>query len=265
MPQTIVHDITMNYEVHLGMAPVDTLFIHGNLGSNRWWYPSLEIWKSQPQGQGRMILAEWRGCGQSGAPASEAELHPEKLADDYLELLSQLGCEKVNLVGHSTGGLIALYALLKRPELFHRAVLLDSVSATGVVFPDEFLDRYTRMSQDREFCGKILNQVIYQNNPKSLLFSQLLDDAMKAAGPVWRGIPSLIRNINILQELPKIQQRVLILHGEYDEVLPISGSQTLAHELPFARFIKLENQGHSTNIENPARFVSLVNEYLFKG
>ena len=78
MPQTIVHDITMNYEVHLGMAPVDTLFIHGNLGSNRWWYPSLEIWKSQPQGQGRMILAEWRGCGQSGAPASEAELHPEK-------------------------------------------------------------------------------------------------------------------------------------------------------------------------------------------
>src|SRR3990167_7665774 len=81
----------LHYEIIENVLPFDTLFIHGNLASNRWWYPALGAWKGKnsvlPR---RAILAEWRGCGKSDAPYSDDDLEMSHLANDYADLLKTL-------------------------------------------------------------------------------------------------------------------------------------------------------------------------------
>lgn len=265
MGKVLLDGFAMNVDVHEGLVPMDTLFIHGNLASNTWWQPSVELWRTsaKPSYEGRLILGEWRGCGQSDAPHGEENLHPKVMANDYVQLLRKMGVKKACVVGHSTGGLIALYALLQAPELFDRVVLLDSVGATGVQFEKPMFDAFTQMSQDRAFCATVMGGTIHGNNPDNPLFQKIVDDTFHVAKEVWHGIPKALYDINIADKLAQIQQPVLVLHGEHDNVLPKEGSVALAQSLPNARFQEIKGQGHSTNFENPALFVSLVNEFLY--
>jgi 3-oxoadipate enol-lactonase len=256
---------SMNVETHSGLAPIDTVFMHGNLASNTWWHPALEVWEkdANPKNEGRLIFAEWRGCGKSDGPKSQADLHPLALADDYILLLRELGVKKACVVAHSTGGLIAMYAMIKAPELFDRAVFLDPVGPEGVKFEKPMYDAFTQMSKDREFCKTIMASTIHNNDASSPLFEQIVDDAFNISKELWHGVPNVLSNLSIVEDLQRLTQPVLILHGELDPILPKEVSAKLATQLPNARYLELKGQGHSTNVENPALFVQTVNEFLF--
>jgi len=255
----------MNVDVTSNVLPLDTIFLHGNLASNTWWEPALAEWKSQakPGLEGRFIAAEWRGYGKSEAPKTEEELHPAALAEDYIQLCEKLGVKKACLVGHSTGGIIALYAMLKAPQLFDRAVLLDSVGATGVQFGPEMYAAFTQMSQDRAVTEAVMNGTIHGNDMKNPLFQRIVDDTFNAAKINWHGVPKMLHITNISKDLDKIQQKILVLHGEHDPVIPVESSRLLAAGLPNAKLDIMPNQGHSTNVENPKLFVTKVNEFLY--
>lgn len=257
----------MNVDVTPGVLPLDTIFLHGNLASNTWWEPSLEIWKSQassrPGMEGRLIATEWRGCGKSEAPRTEAELNPSVLADDCIALCAKLGIKKACLVGHSTGGIVALFAALKAPELFDRIVLLDSVGATGVQFGPEMYAAFTQMSESREITAAVMAGTIHENNSASPLFARIVDDAFNIAKINWHGVPKALHNVNISAELPKIQNQILVLHGELDPIIPVDTAKVLAAGLPHARLEIVKNHGHSLNVEDAALFVSKVNDFLF--
>jgi 3-oxoadipate enol-lactonase len=255
----------MNAEVISSCLPMDTIFLHGNLASNTWWEPAMALWKSQakPGLEGRAVLAEWRGCGKSDAPRSEEQLHPAALAEDYIQLCQKLGIKKACLVGHSTGGIIALYAMLKAPELFDRAVLLDSVGITGVQFGPEMYSAFTQMSQDRSVCEAVMNGTIHQNDKTSSLFHRIVDDAFGIAKINWHGVPRMLHVTNLTSEVGKISNPVLVLHGQHDPIIPLETAKVLAASLPNARLEVLENNGHSANVESPELFVSKVNSFLF--
>ncbi len=256
----------MNVDVTEAVLPLDTIFLHGNLASNTWWEPSLALWKkaAKPGLEGRAIAAEWRGCGKSEAPATEEQLHPAALAEDYIQLCAKMGIKKACLVGHSTGGLIALYAMLKAPQLFDRAVLLDPVGATGVQFGPEMYTAFTQMSQDRAVCEIVMNGTIQGNDVKNPLFQKIVDDTFATAKINWHGVPGMLHITNISNDLAKIQHKILVLHGENDPVIPAESSRILAAGLPNAKLDIIANHGHSLNVENPALFVSKVNEFLFQ-
>ena len=256
----------MNYEIHEGVLPMDTVFLHGNLASNAWWQPALEIWKSQakPGLEGRAIFAEWRGCGDSAAPASPDELSIELMAEDYNNLLEQLGVNRACLVGHSTGGLIGLLALMKRPSLYHRAFLLDSVAADGFQFTQAARDAFVGMSKDRDLCAMILGSTIHNNDATSTLFQALVDDAFRISKHNWLGVPDALGQIDVTARLQDVKTPVCVAHGEHDLLLPKEKSIAMAAGLPNGKFLEIKGQGHCANVENPKHFVSIVNEFLYQ-
>ncbi len=265
MARVELKDFGMNVDVTLGVLPLDTIFLHGNLASNTWWEPTLaEVKKTAKPGlEGRFIAAEWRGYGKSDAPKTEDELHPSALADDYISLCEKMGIKKACLVGHSTGGLIALCAMLKAPTLFDRAVLLDSVGATGIQFGPEMYAAFTQMSESREVTEMVMNGTIHGNDMKNPLFQRIVDDTFSAAKINWHGVPKMLHITNISADLAKIKQKILVLHGELDPIIPVETSRALAAGLPNAKFEVLSGQGHSTNVENPQLFVSKMISFLF--
>jgi 3-oxoadipate enol-lactonase len=259
----------MNVDIHEGLVASDTVFIHGNLASNIWWQPALEVWQKQAKSakhqtlKGRLIFVEWRGCGRTDAPAVAADLQPVQLARDVVAALRKLDLNLVNIVGHSTGGLIALEAMVQQPSLFARAVLLDSVGAKGVHFELAALEGFLQMSANREICAAVMASTINNNEPPSPVFEKIVDAAFNVAKMIWTEIPLALSGFNRTEQFAHIRQPVLLLHGEIDPVIPKADSIELASILANARYHEIPKHGHSLNIEDPELFVSLVNAFLF--
>ncbi len=208
MPYFEVNDgsgFQMHYEVVPDCLPVDTLFIHGNIASNLWWYPlrdELRLRASNHKNSshannshtsnkwtGKMIMAEFRGCGRSvlykglsykeflqKLPAEEFEktwdpgFDFDRMVQDFQDLILELKKQKIILdslaiVGHSTGGLIAGLLLAQAPDLFSKALLLDPVGMRGMRFSDDILKSFKRVRFDEKFRDQIFAAVI----PKSYL------------------------------------------------------------------------------------------------
>lgn len=256
----------MHYEIVEGVVPTDTIFAHGNLASNAWWEPAVDVWKKQakPGYNGRLILAEWRGCGKSTGPNLEHELNLDTLGADYNHLLDHLGASKANFVGHSTGCLIGLHALRARPDLYQRAVLLDPVGATGVQFGPEMYEAFTQMSQSREMCAAVILGTIH-NAPalSEELKKRIVDDCFGVHPLIWHGVPKMLHTADFRSDLPEISQPTLVLHGEHDALLPMKDSEYLAEHLKNGRFYQIPGRGHCCNVEDPNLFVMHAHQFLF--
>lgn len=268
MPFAQLENFKMHYEVFEGIVPRDTLVIHGNLASNKWFYPAVGCWRLNSAKDnhllpGRLILAEWRGCGKSSPPSSREELNLQTLANDYIELINYLGLRRVSVIGHSTGAAIALLAMSRAPQLFDRAVLLDPVAPKGNVFGQAVLDGFARMKEDRDFCKAKLSVSIHENEKESVSFDALVDDAFNVASENWLGIPFHLSKLDITNEVRTVEHPVYILHGEFDPVIPLEVSRELEALLPNGKFIELKNQGHSACFENPTLFVKLTDSFLY--
>lgn len=257
----------VNYEVIPNILPENTVFIHGNLASNRWWYPAEQAWRRKNQGKemrGSMILVEFRGCGKSTAPQSQADVDMHLFAKDFISLIEEKGLGPVNVVGHSTGGLIAALMLEKAPQLFRKAVLLDPVGATGVKFHESMTEAFEQMKSSKELVSVVMGSTIYNNDPKSDFFNQIVvEDAFHAVKTVGVGVLKALDGLDIRQECSRIGHPVLVLHGEHDNLLPMDDSKAMAGLMKNSKFQIISGQGHCTNAENPSAFVDLVDSFAF--
>jgi 3-oxoadipate enol-lactonase len=270
MAQFSVNDgsgFQMSYEVIEGVLPETTLFIHGNLASNRWWYPVGESFRKMNKNKnlkGSMILAEFRGCGKSSAPKSVEEVNMHKMAGDFVALVKNLQGAPLHVVGHSTGGLIAALMLAQAPELFKKGVFLDPVGARGVKFDDSMTAAFEMMKKDKNLVATVMAGTIHNNKPDSDFFRQIVvEDAFHAVNTVGVWVLKNLDGLDIRQQVSQIQHPVLVLHGEHDQLLPVNDSQEMAALMKNGKFEMVSGHGHCLNAENPDRFAEILSNFLF--
>jgi len=272
MPFHAVEDGTgfqMNYEVYPNLVPRTTLMIHGNIASNRWWHPTLEVLQQQsssgiiPSCSGSIVLAEFRGCGKSSPPTRPEEIDIGIFVRDFISLIEKLKLGPIHIVGHSTGGLIAALMLAQAPHLFERAILLDPVGARGVQFDPALTAIFERMKTRRDLVAQVLNSTIYKNDPQSHFFQNILvSDALTAVQNVGAGVIRALSQIHVEKKCATIAHKVLVLHGEHDQLLPVEDSRKLAELIPEGVFESIPNQGHCLNVENPTLFVEIMSKFF---
>ncbi len=115
-----VDELSLHYLDWQGPAGAPTLLLlHGYLAHAHWW-DFVAPWLAA---QYRVIAPDFSGMGDSGQRASYS------YAQFYAEitgLLDALGVGSCVGIGHSFGGRALLYACKARPELFTRAIVVDS-------------------------------------------------------------------------------------------------------------------------------------------
>lgn len=257
---------SINFDVFPNLLPQTTLFLHGNLASNRWWMPTVEELQktATPALKGSVICAEFRGCGQSEAPRSEADVTMKAFAQDFIELVKSQNLGKINLVGHSTGGIIAAYMLALAPELFNKAYLLDPVGAEGVTFDNNMIAAFEAMKQDKNLTATIIGSTIHNNNPESSYFKNVIvEDAFSAVKTVGHLVLKALDGFNIANDLKNVTHPVKVVHGEFDQLLPVADSKKLAGFVQNGKFETLAGCGHCGNVENTPLFVKDFSAFLF--
>ncbi|WP_294332892.1 alpha/beta hydrolase [Chryseobacterium sp. sg2396] len=86
------------------------------------WY-SLQPVAMQLSKEYRVIIIELRGMGTSEKP--ESGYDKKTMATDIHQLVLQLGLEKVSLMGHDIGGMVAMSFAFNFPESTEKLIVLD--------------------------------------------------------------------------------------------------------------------------------------------
>ncbi len=263
----------LHYQVTENILPDTTVFLHGNVASNRWWIPSQEVFYSQSKGKnykGAMICVEFLGCGKSEAPKSADDVDMLKYASDFNDLImhyqttSKTGGQ-VNLVGHSTGGFIAAAMTALAPDLFNKAVLLDPVGAKGLTLDENIKGGFIAMTADKNIAAMGIGATIYNNNPETDFFKKVIvEDAFSALQKISYWVVKAFDGIQATELLQKSVTPILVLHGEHDNLLSRDASEELAVKyLKNAKFEVIPGHGHCMNVENPKNFVEKISNFLF--
>ena len=263
----------LHYQTVENVLPTSTVFLHGNVASNRWWLPTEEIFSAQAKGKsltGTMICIEFLGCGKSEVPKKADDVNMVQYAQDFNDLLSDYNRktgrnEKFNLVGHSTGGFIAAAMNGLQPNLFNKSVLLDPVGANGLVLDDNIKAGFEAMKADRNISALAIGATIYGNDPTSDYFNQVIvEDTFSAVKNISYWVVQAFHNLDATALIAQSTTPTLVLHGEHDNLLSREASEELAvKHLKNAKFEIIPNHGHCMNVENPTNFVQKISSFLF--
>lgn len=257
--------IQIHYEIFEHRLPQDTFFIHGNIASNRWWYPTMELLPEDAHLEGRAILMEFRGCGQSTAPSSLEQATMEIFANDFIKIIEHVGSKNFNLVGHSTGGFIACLIAAQMKARVNHLVALDPVGAHGVQFEPSMEVAFNAMKADSELVAAVIGATIYNNDPNSDFFKKIiLPDACIGAKNVGLFVIKNLDGVDIKKQVQAITAKCLFLHGEHDSLLPKNDTQELARLSQNGTFAEIPNQGHCCNIENAKTWTKILKNFLQK-
>ncbi|CAD5996454.1 alpha/beta fold hydrolase [Agreia sp. COWG] len=110
-------------------SSIATLLLHGAAGSWTTWTPMLATAVAEGHPLGDIVAIDLPGWGDSPGPDIRSRLTLDALADTVWQVVrGALGYERVDVVGHSLGGFIALHLAATRPDCVTAVRLVSSTS-----------------------------------------------------------------------------------------------------------------------------------------
>ena len=130
MPNLPLADVTLHYEINGSGPPL--LLIPGMLSDHASWAPLVPLLSKRFT----LIRPDPRGAGQTHP--HDAPLSLQSLSGDMLGLIQHLGHDRVQVVGHSLGGLVALALAARAPEQIAGLAVLASSPLPSARLPFVF-------------------------------------------------------------------------------------------------------------------------------
>jgi haloalkane dehalogenase len=187
-------------------------------------------------------------------------------------LLDVLGLDRADIVGHDTGGGVALIMAIRRPERVRRLVLANVVCYDSWPIADMLAlgdPQLREKSPDEivEFVRSGLAPGVSRSDRRTPEF----EEGILAPYADEEGKLSLIRNavslntnhtMELVDRHREIRAPTLVLWGVDDPWQPIGDGERLASEIPGARLERLEGASHWLQQDAPDRVAAAVADFL---
>ena len=210
----------------------------------------------------RVIRYDRRGTGRSAPPGAEPYMHWE----DLRGVLDQLGVERTALVGMSQGGAVAIDFALTYPERVDALVIVGGFPS-GNRFSDEFRDSFVRMQEvdDADAAKRMwLAHPLFTCG----LANAATADKLRTIIDEYSGYHFLYRDPALRMKPPavgrpgEIRAPTLVVVGEHDIPDMQRAADLLTQGIAGARKVVIAGAGHTVNMERPAEFNRVVEEFL---
>lgn len=227
-----------------------------------------------------VIAIDWPGHGMSDHKSKGAYYHFVDWVDDLYQLLKVIGWDKVHLVGHSMGGMIATAFSAAFPDLIHTLSVID---AFGIISDDE-KNTTKQIKEGIESRFKQQNKSTkYHPDLASAVKARLAvsDFSIKEAklivergveqtenGVVWR-TDSRLRNVSpyrftfgqAKQLMSDVQVPMLLIYGDKGMAFVSKMLEKFKPLVPQLEAIKLVG-GHHVHMEQPDKTASYILSFI---
>ncbi len=241
----------------LGKGPA-VLLIHAFPLNHAMWEPQLV-----PLSKTFRVLApDIRGFGAS-QPATPWTM--EETADELNGLLEELGIDDCAVAGVSMGGYIALSFWTEYPGRVRKLALSNTRARADN--EAENSARYDMIVALEEKGSTILPERML---PRLLKPNPRPDVLAKVRGMIEEtSAAAAIHAVMAMRDRPdsssllhRMACPAMVITGEEDVMIRVDDSRAMADAIPGARFVRITNSGHLSNLENPEEFNSALLDFL---
>jgi pimeloyl-ACP methyl ester carboxylesterase len=239
-------------------AATPVVLLHGIPGWRGSWRAVARLLASRAY----VVALDLAGFGESSTP--EPALHAAGQADLVVALMKELGLRSVHLAGFDFGGLTAILACAKAPELVASLTLV----ATNVL-ADTPIPRPLQVVR-APFIGSLVSRILFGRVGLSMMWLAAVRRRDRLPFADYRrmlrfsnGITSTRRIFRaslcdlpglygpVQQTLASIRVPCAVLWGDRDPFFPVAVGERTAASIPGARFITLTGCGHFLPAEDP--------------
>jgi len=271
-----VNGTSLYYEVMGSGNPL--LIMHGGLGFDHTYF---RPWIDPLAEDSKLIFYDHRGNGRSDRSKPLDDVYHSTWADDANALKEHLGIEKMALMGHSYGGVIALHYALRYPETLSGLILATTYPAWNYkdavlqkarergtpeqvsAVENRFFERVKDDADLEELAGLIGN--MYFHDPNNPIAADFGIDVQFSADGYNRGFVDIHAQHNVIDKLSEITIPTLVLCGSDDWITPYEqGSAILHAKIPNSKLIMFEKSGHCIFAEEQDKFLNTVKDFMSK-
>lgn len=287
-PYPVAHYRFQSQGVAMDMAYMDVkpatpnghvvVLLHGKNFCSATWEGSIKALSGAGY---RVIAPDQIGWCKSTKP-EHYQYTFEQLAANTHALLESLGISKAIVMGHSTGGMLAIRYGLTFPAATERLVLVDPLGledwrAKGVPWQSVDAQYQTQLKTTADSIRNYERVTYYANTwkPEYEPWVQMLAGMYRGPGKAvvaWNSALTydMIYSQPVFYEFEKLSMPVLLIIGDHDNTAP--GKQLASPELRAqlghypelakaaiarikrGKLIEFPDLGHSPQIQDPARF-----------
>lgn len=252
---TTTDGILLYYEIYLtNQASKPQVFLLHGIGGDldAWQYVNKILLANNIS----ILAMDLRGHGFSTHPLTSPAYQIDNLVNDIMAIMQAEKIEKINLIGHCYGAVIAKHFALKfpfrlnslvlvsstyrPPKYLSNTILLKLVKYLSILFawfspppiyPGHSFYPPGKIHKDYEIFGLI--RTILRNSWRSYLLTSLE-----------------ILKLNILDKLAKINIPTLIIVGNKDSIFPLEISQNINKKISNSKLIIIPDGLHNVVLNN---------------
>jgi proline iminopeptidase len=229
-----------------------------------------------------LIFYDQRLSGRSAGHVDSSTVHLATFVEDIEALRVSLGLDRIVLMGHSWGGLLAMEYAIRHGEHLTSLVLLDPMPPSAALWQREESILATRVTAEDslDLAALRATEAFANRDPhaveQALLISfrpQFHDRARirdlhlyvpQDYGERSRQFAHMtgdLMSFDLLDSLAQVRVPTLIVYGSDEPAAEVSGA-ALAARLPRARLVTIDAAGHFPFIEQPETFLAAVRAFL---
>jgi proline iminopeptidase len=262
-----------------GKTPLVAL--HGGPGYTHYY---LENLSKLAEDGGAVVLYDQLGCGKSDRPDNPELWTIDLFVEELNAIREALKLDKVNLLGQSWGGTLALEYMFTQPIGVEKLILSSPLLDTKI-----WVDEAKRLIEELpEWAAEVMQEHAAEGTTDSYEYKQAYAEFKKryichvepypramvksdseASGQVYNTmwgpnetqVTGVLKNWTSLDRIHAIDIPTLFISGKYDEATPrqIEAAKT---RLAGSEWVLLEKSAHMGNLEEPDKYLEAVAEFL---
>lgn len=257
--------------------------LHGGPGATHDYFAPLEAMEKNGR---RVILYDQLGWGNSDHAHNPSMWTVNLFLDELKVIFRSLGLERVHVLGHSWGGMLAMEYALTQPTGLVSLILADTLASTPQWRVEakrliaELPPKVQQTLQKHEAAGTT-NSPEYQKacrafscryggghiKPKpewvKQAFKKIKDNEVYLTmwGPSEFYATGTLKDWDITSRLGEIRVPTLVLGGKFDEATPVI-TETIYKGIPGSEWVIFENSAHFPHIEETELYLQVLGKFL---